>query len=89
MPLTADYSVVPENIPRIEPHTSFCTLAVYIAPNGSQQKQIQVLRQHSEIYKSSITSSTLTSEEAYYSYMMYLCPQIPYPIPCTSLTQQQ
>ncbi len=67
MSLTAGYSVTPEVIPRIEPHDSFCTLGVHIAPDGSQHHQLQVLRRHSENYKSNIASSTLSSEEAYYS----------------------
>lgn len=28
-------------------------------------------------------------EEAYISYMQYLCPRLIYPLPCSSLAQQQ
>jgi hypothetical protein len=45
---------------------------VYISPSGSQTKQAKILRQHSEQYKTQVSSSALEPEAAYCAYMQYL-----------------
>lgn len=52
-------------------------------------KQTKILRQHSEQYYIQVNTSTLSSDEAYTSYMHYLQPKLIYPLPCSSLTQKQ
>jgi hypothetical protein len=89
MELTSGYSSTTTTVPRIEPSDSFRTLGVYISPSGSQLKQIKVLRQHSEQYYINVSTSTLTSDEVYLSYMLYLRSRLIYPLPCSSLTQKQ
>jgi hypothetical protein len=42
-----------------------------------------------EQYCINVSASTLTSEEAYSSYMLYLWPRLIHPLPHSSLTQQQ
>ncbi len=78
LPLTTGYADVPDLVPRIEVGSAFRTLGVYITPNGSQLKQVQVLRQYATHYSVCVSSSTLTSEEAYISYMSYLRPRLIY-----------
>jgi hypothetical protein len=87
--LTTGYNTTIDLVPCIEVGSAFRTLGVYIAPNGSQQKQWQILRQHTTQYSIYISTSTLTSDEAYLSYMRYLHPKLTYPLPCCSLTQNQ
>jgi hypothetical protein len=65
------------------------TLGIHISPSGSQTKQAKILRQHSNSYFTHITASTVTSGEAHCSYMQFLRPRLTYPLPCSSLTQQQ
>lgn len=87
--LTAENSGTAEKVPRVEPTTGFHTLGVYIAPCGSQTKQVMILHQHSENHCNKIRIAHLTSEEAYISYISYLHPCLIYPLPCSPLTQQQ
>jgi hypothetical protein len=87
--LTTGYNKHHEIVPRLQPSTSFRTLGVYIAPSGRQNKQAQILRQHSENYQSKVKKASFTSDEAYLSYMSYLRPRLIYPLPCSLLTQQQ
>jgi hypothetical protein len=89
MRLTSGYNTTPTNVPRIEITDSFRTLGVYISPSGSQQKQLKILRQYSDRYFINVSTSTLTPDEAFSSYMQYLRPQPIYPLPCCSLTHQQ
>jgi hypothetical protein len=89
MNLTSGYSTIATTVPRIEVTDSFLTLGVYISPSGSQQKQMKILRQYSDRYFINVSASTLTPDEAFSSYMQYLRPQLIYPLPCCSLTQQQ
>jgi hypothetical protein len=87
--LTAGTSNTLEAVPRIEPTQAFRTLGVHLAASGSQVKQAAILHSHSEAYRDSIQSASLTPTEAYWSYMMFLRPRLNYPLPCCSLTQQQ
>lgn len=87
--LTSGSNPTPESVPRIEVNDNFRTLGVYLTPNGSQVEQIKRLRQHSTSYASRVVKSTLSPDQAYWSYMSYLRPRINYPLPCTSLTQTQ
>ncbi len=64
-------------------------MGVYLAASGSQVKQAAILRSHSEAYRDSIQSVSLTPTEAYWSYMVFLRPRLNYPLPCCSLTPQQ
>lgn len=89
MELTSGSSPSLISVPSLEATDSFRTLEVYIPPSGSQLKQTKILRQHSEHYNIHVNNSTLTSDEAYTSYMQYLHPKIIYPLPCLSLTQKQ
>jgi hypothetical protein len=87
--LTSGYSSTPDTVPRIEVNEAFRTLGVYIAPNGSQTTQYNILRQYAVNYSSCIIHSTLTSDEAFLSYMIHLRPKLVYPLAVSSLTQLQ
>jgi hypothetical protein len=89
MDLTSGYNTFPTTVPHIEVTEAFRTLGVYISPSGSQQKQIKILRQHSEEYSINVSMSSLTPDDAYSSYMQFLRPKLTYPLPCCSLTQKQ
>jgi hypothetical protein len=71
-----------QEAPMIYPNSFFCTLGV-LSSIGNQNHQISVLWAHSDSYFTTISNSSLSSEEA------YLCPWLRYPLTCTSLTQQQ
>ncbi len=87
--MTAGYSAQRQRVPMLDPKDSFRTLGIYISPSGSQTKQAKILRQHAEDYKTLISTSKLTSDAAYCSYIQYIRPQLIYPLPCSALTQQQ
>lgn len=87
--LTTGYDTTPATIPRINPSQPFCTLGVHISPSGSQKPQATLLRKSSEKFYSSLSPSSLSPEEAYWSYMLYLCPKLMYPLGCSSFTQKQ
>jgi hypothetical protein len=72
MDLTTGSSTNKTTVPRIEISESFRTLGVHISPSGSQTKQINILRQHSENYFIHVSASSLTPEETYTSYALYL-----------------
>jgi hypothetical protein len=87
--LTTGYITNTNLVPRREEGSAFRILCMYIAPNGSQQKQWQILHQHATQYSIFISSSTLTRDEAYMYYMQYLRPRLIYPLSCCSLAQTQ
>ncbi len=89
MNLTSGTSTVLHTVPRVDVKDSFRTLGIHLSPSGSQKKQVQILRQHANEYFTNIAPSTLTPEEAHCSYMQYLRPRLIYPLPCSSVTQQQ
>jgi len=61
---------------RTEPYHAFRTLGVYIAPSGCQKKQIEILRNHVQIYHDQLHSASLLPLEACLSYLLNLHPQI-------------
>ncbi len=87
--LTTGYSASPVAVPRIDPHTAYRTLGVYISPSGLQAQQLKHLREHSVKYYSAISTSSLTPAEVFLSYTLYLIPKLLYPLACTSLTEKQ
>jgi hypothetical protein len=87
--LTTGYTATPKNIPRIEGTTAFRTLGVYISPSGCHKKQVEILRSYTQNYFSAIISSNITPSQAYLSYMLYLHPELKYPLSCTTLTPAQ
>jgi hypothetical protein len=78
-----------ELVPHIEANDSFRTLGVYISPSRSYKKQLQVLWSSSDSYFTAVSQSTLTPDEAYWSYLLYLQPKLTYPLACTNFTQAQ
>jgi hypothetical protein len=89
MNLTTGTNPNTTEVPRIAPTDSFRTLGVYLSPSGSQQKQVKILRQYADDYYTKISAAKLTPDEAYSSYMLYLRPRLIYPLPCSSLTENQ
>jgi hypothetical protein len=87
--LTTSHDTSEEVVLQIEPTQAFRTLGVYLAGSGTQTKQAAILWSHSESYKESLQSASLTLVEAYWSYMMFLRPKLRYSLPCCSLTQTQ
>lgn len=87
--MTSGYSTIPDTVPRLEINEAFRTLGVYIAPNGSQTTQYNILRQYAIDYSSRITHSTLAPDEVFLSYIMHLRPKLVYPLASSSLTQAQ
>lgn len=87
--LTTGYITTTDRVPRIEVGSAFCTLGMCIVPNGSQQKQWHILRQHDSQYSICILTSRLTWNKAYLSHMQYLRPRLIYPLSCCSLSQTQ
>jgi len=89
MVLTTGYNMLQDIVPRIEPTMGYRTLGVYVTPSGTYTKQAKVLRGYAETFRDQLSSSTLTPTEAYCCLMLYIRPQISYPLPCISLTETQ
>ncbi len=87
--LTTGYSTTPQNVPRLEINKAFRTLGIYVTPNGSQHTQFTILCQYAIEYASCVSTSKMTSDEAFCSYMMHLHPKLIYPLACSSLMQVQ
>jgi ribonuclease HI len=85
--LTTGTTALPDMVPRLEPTQGFRTLGVYLTPSGNYSRQVKVLRTYAETFRDQITSSGLTSNEAYCCYMLYIRPKITYPFPCVSLME--
>jgi hypothetical protein len=87
--LTTGNDTRTETVPYLSPHSAYRTLGVYVSPSGSQKKQVNILHSYSDRYFSSVLNSSLSPEEAYWSYSLFLRPKLIYPLACSSLTQQQ
>jgi len=87
--LTTGHDTSETVVPRIKPTQAYRTLGTYLAGSGAQTKKAAIIQSHSESYKEGLQSASLTSVEAYWSYMMFLRPKLTYPLPCCSLTQTQ
>jgi hypothetical protein len=85
--LTTGTTALPDLVPRLEPTQGFRTLGVYLTPSGNYSRQVKVRHTYGETFRDQITSSSLTSNEAYCCYMLYIRPKITYPFPCVSLTK--
>lgn len=86
---SSSYSPVLAELPRLEPTTGFRTLGIYITPDGSQVKQLQILQGHSEQFYKQLHQSSMTSSEAYTAFTLYFWPKLLFPLPCSSLSSAQ
>jgi hypothetical protein len=48
-----------------------------------------IFRAHADDFYVAISSSSMSSDEAFWAYMLYLRPKLTYPLPCTSFTEAQ
>mmetsp|Transcript_24137 Transcript_24137/g.34594 ORF Transcript_24137/g.34594 Transcript_24137/m.34594 type:complete len:1267 (+) Transcript_24137:682-4482(+) len=87
--LTSGSSETLEEVPRLEPTTSYRTLGVHLAVTGSMKKALQLQRQKSSDYAGLISNSTLNRCEAYFSFVLYFYPKISYSLPVTTFTQKE
>lgn len=87
--LTSGSSTDPEEVPRLEPTTSYRTLGVHITVTGSMKKAMALNRQKSEDYAGLLGNSTLNRCEAYFSYILYFFPKISYSLPLMTFTQKE
>ena len=76
-------------IKRIGASTAYRTLGVFLAANGSQKKQKEVLQDKSEKWSIKMRNSNLTNEEKLMSYVQQLMPSLTYPLPCTMMTKEE
>ena len=64
-------------------------MGVFIAANGSQKRQKEVLLGKSTTWSIKVSTSNLTQEEKLTSYRQQLLPSLRYPLPCTTLTRKE
>ena len=76
-------------IRRIGANQSYRSLGVFLAANGCQLKQKQVLQEKSRTWSIKMRNSFLTGEEKLISYRQQLLPSLQFPLSCTMMTQQQ
>ena len=87
--LTSGSSTIPEEVPRLEPSTSYRTLGVHLSVIGSMKKALALNRQKSVEYAGLISNSTLTRCETFFSYVLYFFPKISYALPVSTFTQKE
>ena len=75
-------------IRRIGANQSYRSLGVFLATNGCQLKQKQVLQEKSRTWSIKMRNSFLTGEEKLISYRQQLLPSLQFPLSCTMMTQQ-
>ena len=72
-------------IRRLRPDEAYCTLRAWIAANGGQEKQLEVLNAMVTVWVNSISRSSLNARDKQLAYMAFLKPQVLYPIGCASV----
>jgi hypothetical protein len=83
------YKPTQELVPLIDPKAGFQTLGVHLSPSGNQSLQKKTLHRRAEKFRAMLKDSILAPPEAYCCYMQYIRPSLTYPLPCTTLSQQQ
>ena len=73
-------------IPMLEPGEAYRTLGAWIAANGSQCKQLEVLAEKFSLWVNSVTRSSLSLQDKQIAYSAFLKPHIVYPLGCVSIT---
>lgn len=79
----------PETVPRYEPTATYRTLGVHLSPSGDTSESYSILKTQAEAYASSLIGSHLSSEEAFWSYILFLIPKLCYQLPCLALSKSQ
>ncbi len=75
--------------PCIDPKTGFWTLGVHLSPSSNQSLQEKILCERAEKFRAMLKDSILPPPESYCCYMQYIWPSLAYPLPGTTLIQQQ
>ena len=87
--LTSGASQELEEVPRLEPGTSYRTLGVHISVTGSMKHAITLYRRKSEEYAGLLRTSNLNRCETYFSYILYIYPKLLYAAPVSTYTLKQ
>jgi hypothetical protein len=88
--LTAGYDTETQiSVPQLSPYASYRTLGAYISPSGGMQKAFEVLQNFSLEYAAKIQASSLSKEEALWSYLLFLLPKLAFPLMAMSLSETQ
>ena len=74
-------------IPRLDLSTAYRTLRAWIAADGSQQRQLEVLQTHAAIWTEAIKSSSLSKADKQVAFLAFLKPQIAYPLGCSAIEE--
>ena len=72
-------------IPRLNPSESYRTLGAWIAVDGNQQRQLEILQEKVDNWKQAISTCSLTLEKKQIAYAAFLRPQLVYPLGCTTI----
>jgi len=87
--LTEGTSTQPITVPQLSTSDTYRTLGVHISPSGSTKKAQHVLQQQALHYSSKTIASSFTQKAALMSYKLYIIPQLSYPLPAMTLTEQE
>ena len=72
-------------IPRLQPGEAYRTLGAWVAADGSQDKQLEILAAKVTVWVNNITRSSLSSQDKQIMHSAFLKLQILYPIGCASI----
>jgi hypothetical protein len=87
--LTSGTDTATVDTSRIDPHNTFCTLGVYIMPNGSCEDAFSRLVNSALEYASAVTSTYLTRDTALTSYIQQFLSKLQNQLLAISLNYQQ
>lgn len=89
MMLTHGRGTDPSPIERLPPEESTKTLGVYIAPDGNQKKQFEVLVEKAKKFETYANSNSTEPVDAYLLQTSFFHPSISFPVGVASLSQKQ
>ena len=72
-------------IAQLHPNTSYKTLGIWVAADGNEAKQIEILRGKINHWTKLVDHSHLNAYEKQIAYLQFLKPQIGYPLPCLKI----
>lgn len=76
-------------LPQYSPHEAQETLGVYLAPDGNNNKQRQILRLKAETWKEHISVGHLNRQEAWYALDSTIYQSLKYPLPALTMTKEE
>jgi len=76
-------------VPQLSPFDSYRTLGAYLSPSGDTAVACSILHQKVLTYVAKLHAAFLPKETAFWSYLLYLQPQLTFPLYAMTFTEAQ